>query len=51
MKEEKIECEIEGLIKRIAAEIKIEEMRKVRNRKKGGEMMMIKLGSEEDKKR
>lgn len=44
MKEEKIECEIEGQIKRIGAEVKIKKIRKIRNGKEGGgEMMMVKL--------
>lgn len=45
VKKEKIECEIEGLIKRIGAEVKIKKIRKIRNGKEGGgEMMMVKLG-------
>lgn len=48
MKKEKIEYEIKGLIKKgIGAEVKIEEIRK---EKEGGSEIMIKLGSEENKK-
>jgi len=44
VKEEKIECEIEELIKRIKAEIKIKKKMKVRNGKEGeSEMVIVKL--------
>ncbi|KYN19112.1 hypothetical protein ALC57_08556 [Trachymyrmex cornetzi] len=51
-KEEELESEIEGLIKKIGAEIKIEAIRKVGKGKEGGrEIELVQLESEEDKKR